>query len=127
MFFKMFRYTLSRLAKITLDVVSADASHPSRSLVEPGTLLLVSLQVRRPQGRLALQHHGRPVREAGPGGPEARRGSAAAGPARPLQPDGRDGVLPSRRPPGQPQQARGGLGTLGGGGGGGGGEISGGL
>ncbi|KAI3374648.1 hypothetical protein L3Q82_021220, partial [Scortum barcoo] len=48
--------------------LSSGPPHPHRTLVEPRTRRLVLPQNIRPQTRLAVQHHGRPVRRAaGPG------------------------------------------------------------
>ena len=93
--------------------------------MEPWTIRRVLPQTLHPQKRLAVQHHSRPVRAAGPVRPEARCGPTAAGPTRLLQPNSCAGLFPPRRPSSQPQPARRGLGALGGRRGGRGGKISG--
>uniref|UniRef100_A0A665XG00 Sulfatase N-terminal domain-containing protein n=1 Tax=Echeneis naucrates TaxID=173247 RepID=A0A665XG00_ECHNA len=98
--------------------------HAAWSLVEPRTHPLVFPRILRPQRHLAVQHRPRPVRAAGPVGPEARCGPTAAGPSRLLQPDGRAGLLPARRPQSQSRRARRRLGALGGRGRGRGKQIS---
>lgn len=93
--------------------------------MEPGTSRLPAPQILlRPEERVALQHHGGPLRAAGLSGAETGRRAAAHGSTGLPQPNGRARLFPARRPSSQSQQAQRGLGSLGGGRGGRGGEIS---
>lgn len=110
------------MALLWFHLLSSGSPLSTWSLVEPWTHLLVSLPIQTSK-RLALQHHSRPVRAAGPRTPEAGRSPTVAGSAGLLQPDRRSGLLPSRRPSSQSQSSQRRLGALGWGWGGG-GKIS---